>query len=64
MSSIFNNINDTSNYNSILSQSKALKESKENNQVSFANTLIKENLTKLNELNTKNSQSLIKSEIL
>lgn len=61
MSSIFN-INDTSNYNSILSQSKALKESKE--KVSFANTLIKENLTKLNELNTKNSQSLIKSEIL
>ncbi|WP_153953140.1 hypothetical protein [Campylobacter jejuni] len=34
--SIFS-INDNSNYNSILSQAKANKESKENSKISFAN---------------------------
>ncbi|EOJ1876181.1 hypothetical protein ACM2H3_001281 [Campylobacter jejuni] len=38
--SIFS-INDNSNYNSILSQAKANKESKENSKISFANSFIK-----------------------
>ncbi|WP_153957172.1 hypothetical protein [Campylobacter jejuni] len=38
--SIFS-INDNSNYNSILSQAKANKESKENSKISFANAFLK-----------------------
>ncbi|ALW81124.1 hypothetical protein RB97_03845 [Campylobacter jejuni] len=46
--SIFS-INDNSNYNSILSQAKANKESKENSKISFANAFLKQNASKLNE---------------
>ncbi|WP_417903751.1 Cj0814 family flagellar-dependent secreted protein [Campylobacter sp. LH-2024] len=61
--SIFS-INDNSNYNSILSQSKANKESKENSKISFANTFLKQNASKLNEIQSANSQTLIRSEVL
>ncbi|ALW66794.1 hypothetical protein RB96_04100 [Campylobacter jejuni] len=44
--SIFS-INDNSNYNSILSQAKANKESKENSKISFANAFLKQNASKL-----------------
>ncbi|HEB8201799.1 TPA: hypothetical protein R0933_001060 [Campylobacter jejuni] len=61
--SIFN-INDNSNYGSILSQAKANKESKENSKISFANAFLKQNASKLNEIQSANSQTLIKSEVL
>ncbi len=61
--SIFS-INDNSNYNSILSQAKANKESKENSKISFANAFLKQNANKLNEIQSKNSQTLARSEIL
>ncbi|EAJ2423506.1 hypothetical protein CVR55_02405 [Campylobacter upsaliensis] len=61
--SIFS-INDNSNYSSILSQSKANKESKENSKISFANAFLKQNASKLNEIQSANSQTLIKSEFL
>ncbi|EAH7642209.1 hypothetical protein EOT14_01770 [Campylobacter jejuni] len=61
--SIFS-INDNSNYNSILSQAKASKESKENSKISFANAFLKQNASKLNEIQSANSQTLIKSEFL
>ncbi|EOX0010891.1 Cj0814 family flagellar-dependent secreted protein [Campylobacter upsaliensis] len=60
--SIFS-INDNSNYSSIL-QSKANKESKENSKISFANAFLKQNASKLNEIQSANSQTLIKSEVL
>ncbi|EPQ8338911.1 Cj0814 family flagellar-dependent secreted protein [Campylobacter jejuni] len=61
--SIFS-INDNSNYNSILSQAKANKESKENSKISFANTFLKQNASKLNEIQNANSQTLARSEAL
>ncbi|EDK4935361.1 hypothetical protein GG953_01910 [Campylobacter jejuni] len=61
--SIFS-INDNSNYGSILSQAKANKESKENSKISFANAFLKQNASKLNEIQSANSQTLIKSESL
>ncbi len=61
--SIFS-INDNSNYNSILSQSKANKESKENSKISFANAFLKQNASKLNEIQNTNSQTLARSEVL
>ncbi|MGH2267612.1 Cj0814 family flagellar-dependent secreted protein [Campylobacter taeniopygiae] len=61
--SIFS-INDNSNYGSILSQAKANKESKENSKINFANTFLKQNATKLNDIENKNSQTLIRSEVL
>ncbi|EAH9986998.1 hypothetical protein E0F82_02690 [Campylobacter upsaliensis] len=61
--SIFS-INDNSNYSSILSQAKASKESKENSKISFANAFLKQNASKLNEIQSANSQTLIKSEVL
>ncbi|EOG9300340.1 Cj0814 family flagellar-dependent secreted protein [Campylobacter coli] len=61
--SIFS-INDNSNYNSILSQAKANKESKENSKISFANAFLKQNASKLNEIQNANSQTLIRSESL
>ncbi|EAL2012375.1 hypothetical protein CEW06_09280, partial [Campylobacter coli] len=61
--SIFS-INDNSNYNSILSQSKANKESKENSKISFANAFLKQNASKLNEIQNANSQTLVRSEVL
>ncbi|EAJ3651216.1 hypothetical protein C7U35_07175 [Campylobacter jejuni] len=61
--SIFS-INDNSNYNSILSQSKANKESKENSKISFANAFLKQNASKLNEIQSANSQTLARSEVL
>ncbi|EKH9369597.1 hypothetical protein PAM65_001761, partial [Campylobacter jejuni] len=61
--SIFS-INDNSNYGSILSQSKANKESKENSKISFANSFLKQNASKLNEIQNANSQTLARSEVL
>ncbi|ECQ5384683.1 hypothetical protein FZJ36_04380 [Campylobacter jejuni] len=61
--SIFS-INDNSNYNSILSQSKANKGSKENSKISFANSFLKQNASKLNEIQNANSQTLARSEVL
>ncbi|HEG8347692.1 TPA: hypothetical protein SF217_001478 [Campylobacter coli] len=61
--SIFS-INDNSNYTSILSQSKANKESKENSKISFANAFLKQNASKLSHIESKNSQTLARSEIL
>ncbi|MGI7329099.1 Cj0814 family flagellar-dependent secreted protein [Campylobacter coli] len=61
--SIFS-INDNSNYNSILSQAKANKESKENSKISFANVFLKQNASKLSDIESKNSQTLARSEIL
>ncbi|HEC1576549.1 TPA: hypothetical protein R1X68_000440 [Campylobacter upsaliensis] len=58
--SIFS-INDNSSYTSILSQAKA---SKENSKISFANAFLKQNASKLNEIQSANSQTLIKSEVL
>ncbi|EHU9857109.1 hypothetical protein KZ575_000734 [Campylobacter upsaliensis] len=58
--SIFS-INDSSSYSSILSQAKA---SKENSKISFANAFLKQNASKLNEIQSANSQTLIKSEVL
>lgn len=60
--SIFS-VNDSSNYTSILSQSKANKES-ENSKISFANAFLKQNASKLNEIQNANSQTLIRSEVL
>ncbi|EOG7075079.1 Cj0814 family flagellar-dependent secreted protein [Campylobacter upsaliensis] len=57
-------INDNSNYSSILSQSKANKESKENSKISFANAFLKQNASKLNEIQSANSQTIVKSEVL
>ncbi|EFC5472377.1 hypothetical protein HGT78_000977 [Campylobacter jejuni] len=61
--SIFS-INDDSNYGSILSQAKANKESKENSKISFANAFLKQNASKLSDIESKNSQTLARSEIL
>ncbi|EAH7534375.1 hypothetical protein EOD91_06995 [Campylobacter jejuni] len=61
--SIFS-INDNSNYGSILSQSKANKESKENSKISFANAFLKQNASKLSDIESKNSQTLVRSEVL
>ncbi len=61
--SIFS-INDNSNYGSILSQAKANKESKENSKISFANAFLKQNASKLNEIQNTNSQTLARSEVL
>ncbi|ELP8580258.1 hypothetical protein R1539_001808, partial [Campylobacter upsaliensis] len=43
---------------------KASKESKENSKISFANAFLKQNASKLNEIQSANSQTLIKSEVL
>ncbi|EAI3388717.1 hypothetical protein IO457_001258 [Campylobacter coli] len=61
--SIFS-VNDNSNYGSILSQAKANKESKENSKISFANAFLKQNSSKLNEIQNANSQTLARSEVL
>ncbi|MGI7747343.1 Cj0814 family flagellar-dependent secreted protein [Campylobacter jejuni] len=61
--SIFS-INDNSNYGSMLSQAKANKESKENSKISFANAFLKQNASKLSDIESKNSQTLARSEIL
>ncbi|MFK0424054.1 Cj0814 family flagellar-dependent secreted protein [Campylobacter coli] len=61
--SIFS-INDNSNYNSIISQAKDNKESKENSKISFANSFLKQNASKLNEIQNANSQTLARSEVL
>ncbi|EMZ0584867.1 hypothetical protein ABC260_000666, partial [Campylobacter jejuni] len=51
-------------YTSILSQAKANKESKENSKISFANAFLKQNASKLNEIQNANSQTLARSEVL
>ncbi|HED6163599.1 TPA: hypothetical protein R5W74_001738, partial [Campylobacter coli] len=50
--------------NSILSQAKANKESKENSKISFANAFLKQNASKLSDIESKNSQTLARSEVL
>ncbi|WP_072227429.1 Cj0814 family flagellar-dependent secreted protein [Campylobacter coli] len=59
--SIFS-INDNSNYNSILSQAKANKESKENSKISFANAFLKPNLSINNATKTSSPNYDISSE--
>ncbi len=56
-------INDSSSsaYSSILSKSK---ENKENNQVKFVHAMIKDNVTKLSGIQTQNTFTLAKNEIL
>ncbi|EAI0535197.1 hypothetical protein E0179_05750, partial [Campylobacter jejuni] len=46
------------------SQTKANKESKENSKISFANAFLKQNASKLNEIQNANSQTLARSEVL
>ncbi|EMQ2978736.1 hypothetical protein WFV44_001583, partial [Campylobacter coli] len=43
---------------------KANKESKENSKISFANAFLKQNASKLSDIESKNSQTLARSEIL
>ncbi|ECQ5901571.1 hypothetical protein FZL17_04685, partial [Campylobacter jejuni] len=43
---------------------KANKESKENSKISFANAFLKQNASKLNEIQSANSQTLARSEVL
>ncbi|EAI3013072.1 hypothetical protein E2914_00645, partial [Campylobacter jejuni] len=43
---------------------KANKESKENSKISFANSFLKQNASKLNEIQNTNSQTLVRSEVL
>ncbi|EOW0924689.1 Cj0814 family flagellar-dependent secreted protein, partial [Campylobacter jejuni] len=45
-------------------QAKANKESKENSKISFANSFLKQNASKLNEIQNANSQTLARSEVL
>lgn len=45
-------------------QSKESKESKENSKISFANSFLKQNASKLNEIQNANSQTLARSEVL
>ena len=45
-------------------QSKESKESKENSKISFANAFLKQNASKLNEIQSANSQTLARSEAL
>ncbi|EAH6860418.1 hypothetical protein K7E43_000748 [Campylobacter coli] len=61
--SIFS-INDNSNYGSILSQAKANKESKENSKISFANAFLKQNASKLIEIQSNNTQTLALNEAI
>ncbi|ELB3530573.1 hypothetical protein RHL20_001844, partial [Campylobacter coli] len=42
----------------------ANKESKENSKISFANAFLKQNASKLNEIQNANSQTLVRSEVL
>nr|HEC1674036.1 hypothetical protein [Campylobacter jejuni] len=48
----------------MLSQAKANKESKENSKISFANAFLKQNASRLNEIQNANSQTLARSEVL
>ncbi|MBX0380237.1 hypothetical protein V6730_03685 [Campylobacter jejuni] len=48
----------------MLSQAKANKESKENSKISFTNAFLKQNASKLNEIQNANSQTLARSEVL
>ncbi|EHA5315843.1 hypothetical protein JK454_001359, partial [Campylobacter jejuni] len=52
------------NHGSMLSQAKANKESKENSKISFTNAFLKQNASKLNEIQNTNSQTLVRSEVL
>lgn len=61
--SIFS-INDSSSYGSIISQTKANKENKENSKVSFANAFMKQNASKLVEIQSNNSNTLASVEAM
>ncbi|VEJ53224.1 Uncharacterised protein [Campylobacter insulaenigrae] len=61
--SIFS-INDNSSYGSIISQTKANKENKENSKISFANAFMKQNASKLVEIQSNNSNTLASVEAM
>ena len=43
---------------------KLIKQSKKNSKISFANAFLKQNASKLNEIQSANSQTLARSEVL
>ncbi|MBF7047983.1 hypothetical protein IY804_07865 [Campylobacter volucris] len=61
--SIFS-INDSSSYGSIFSQTKANKENKTSSKTNFANTFIKQNASKLVEIQSSNTQTLALNEAM
>ncbi|HED1061860.1 TPA: hypothetical protein R4O42_001762 [Campylobacter jejuni] len=61
--SIFS-INDNSSYGSIISQTKVNKENKENSKISFANAFMKQNASKLVEIQSNNSNTLASVEAM
>lgn len=61
--SIFS-INDNSSYGSIISQTKANKENKTGSKTNFANTFIKQNASKLVEIQSSNTQTLALNEAI
>ncbi|EAJ9170262.1 hypothetical protein B5C91_09245 [Campylobacter jejuni] len=61
--SIFS-INDNSSYGSIFSQTKVNKENKENSKISFANAFMKQNASKLVEIQSNNSNTLASVEAM
>ncbi|TDJ80611.1 Cj0814 family flagellar-dependent secreted protein [Campylobacter volucris] len=61
--SIFS-INDSSSYGSIFSQTKANKENKTSSKTNFANTFIKQNASKLVEIQSNNSNTLASVEAM
>lgn len=61
--SIFS-INDNSSYGSIISQTKANKENKTSSKTNFANTFIKQNASKLIEIQSNNTQTLALNEAM
>ncbi|WP_139470651.1 Cj0814 family flagellar-dependent secreted protein [Campylobacter armoricus] len=61
--SIFS-INDNSSYGSIISQTKANKENKTSSKTNFANTFVKQNASKLIEIQSNNTQTLALNETI
>ncbi|WP_257404133.1 Cj0814 family flagellar-dependent secreted protein [Campylobacter lari] len=61
--SIFS-INDNSSYGSIISQTKANKENKTSSKTNFANTFVKQNASKLIEIQSNNTQTLALNEAI
>ncbi|WP_257943316.1 Cj0814 family flagellar-dependent secreted protein [Campylobacter lari] len=61
--SIFS-INDNSSYGSIISQTKANKENKTSSKTNFANTFVKQNASKLVEIQSNNSNTLASVEAM
>ncbi|MCV3451013.1 hypothetical protein L8W58_05335 [Campylobacter lari] len=61
--SIFS-INDNSSYGSIILQTKANKENKTSSKTNFANTFVKQNASKLIEIQSNNTQTLALNEAI